>query len=152
MLRILRFGILVTIVLTQVGCASKFVTSERVGECAVLARDQEIWDTSSASGYMGHVMLSSSPFAPTAYGFDPNKVGQVLAGTKVELYEFTVGADGSFGRFLRTKVKIVDGPFSGVIADIPSCVPFHPQPRWTLNCSLNPEQLHFDPGILKACE
>lgn len=147
-----RGGLLLVAAMMQFGCASKPVPSDRVGECFVLATEHGVWGTKRASGYMGNSMLASPPFAPTAYGFHPDMIGLIPAGTKVEIYEFISGANGSFGRFLRTRVKVLDGPHSGLVADIPVCVPYHPQPRWTLNCSLDPNALQFNSEIVKPCD
>lgn len=149
---VLRVGFAFVIAMMQFGCASKPVPSDRVGECFVLATVQGVWSTKRTSGYMGDNMLTSPPFAPTAYGFSPEMIGLVPAGTKIEIYEFISGSNGSFGRFLRTQIKVLDGPHSGLVADIPACVPYHPQPRWTLNCSLDPDVLQFDSEIVKDCD
>lgn len=60
--------------------------------------------------------------------------------------------DWGWGDFLRIEVEILSGDYAGLIVDIPSCVPYHPSPRWIENCTIDPDALIFNESIVADCD
>ena len=134
-----------------VGCAARSVVTERIGECLETVSEQGVWETRHAPAYMSDFMLTAYPVQSAPGPAIPKKVGDLPNGTKVVVHEFISGWNGTVGEFLRVRVRVLDGSFSGLIADIPACVPSHPKLKWISRCSLNPGEIEFDPKTVRKC-
>lgn len=124
------------------------VSHERVGECMELLIDHAIWRQPDNVYRSSHMLVRVSSDQP---GRRSKRVGQLRAGEKVELFEFVDARDGTSG-FLRVKVRVLDGPHSGLIADVPACVPYHPRPEWVVDCPRRAGEVQFNPEIVKPCD
>lgn len=137
------------LLLFQLSCVSlpSEVDSRYVGTCLVLEKSFFLLQTRE-SLYKSTRLLSSN----SSHG-KYSKVIDILAeGTHAEIYKILAAADGSWGNFLRVQVKILDGKYSGIIADVPVHAPYHPSPKWTKNFTLDPNAIEFNEDIVKPCE
>lgn len=121
---------------------------ERVGECMELLVDHEIWNQPENVYRSSNMLVRVSSDQPSRRS---TRLGRLRAGEKVELFEFVDARDGTSG-FLRIKVRVLDGFHSGLITDVPACVPYHPGPEWVVDCPRRPAEVRFNPEIVKACD
>ncbi len=135
------------LMLLATGCTT-IVHSDLVGECKVLAFDQKLW-VGREEGSVGQNLMTSLQQEEIMWS-RKSVAGIVEKGTKIRVENVISGWNGSSGRYLRVQVKILDGPFSGVVTDIPAKAPYHPGPSW-VNFTLDPNELRLDPYLLKDC-
>lgn len=134
-------------------CVVTTVPDSRVlGECKELIVEHHLALANMSRAFSEEHILSpeqfSSPHGEVVF------VGKVPAGTRVLVQDVLRNPRiMSFGgpTYLRVVVRILDGDFSGMLADVPACVPHHPRPRWVTNCTLEPNALQFNPAYVKHC-
>lgn len=56
------------------------------------------------------------------------------------------------GPFLRIEVEITEGSYSGVKADVPACVAYHPSLKWITSYTLEPNNLTFNDDLVDVCD
>lgn len=78
-------------------------------------------------------------------------IGELPSGTHLNIESIRSYEDFSWPYYLRVIVKVTSGSFEGITADIPVCAPFHPRDKWIMECTLDPDDLQFDSGILRKC-
>jgi hypothetical protein len=136
------------------GCISmpEVVHSERKGECKRLVRELVLFSRNSneIGMYAGSRVIADENIR--SFGADVEKLGVVGAGSRVQLYRFFQAANGSAGHFLRVQVEILDGQFAGTVADVPVHAPYHPRKKWTLEYTLDPNALRFNPEVVVPCD
>lgn len=144
---LIRTLLSVLFILFATGCTT-IVHSDLVGVCKVLAFDQKLWGGKEGSSVGKNIMTS---LQKGEIEWKRKRVeGIIEKGTKIRVENVISGWNGSSGRYLRVQVKILDGPFSGVVTDIPAKAPYHPGPSW-VNFTLDPNELRLDPYLLKDC-
>ncbi len=131
------------------GCVSfpKVVESNYIGACLELNVHLSLLETRKDL-YKSNRFISKR----RTYGKYSNYLGVLEQGSKVEIDRVLAAADGSWGKFLRVQVKVLDGEFSGVIADVPVHAPYHPSGKWTKNFTLDPNALEFNEEIVVPCD
>lgn len=145
----MKIQFIVVLILFLVSCSSKPQQSILIGSCKEILTAVDVW-ASHGNIYVGDLLLSSANIPMLANKKSP--IGQLAPNTKLKIAQILRGADGSFGPFLRVVVEITDGIHTGSITDIPSCVPYHPSPRWVNNCTLVPDELEFNNEIIRDCK
>lgn len=130
------------------GCATVAEESNLIDTCQQVLYPQRIW-VGQPDQYVGRFILSSAE--KVFVGGKERIHGEVGAGTKVKVSQVIRNLDLGYGPFLRVEVEVLEGPFAGLIADIPACVPYHPYPRWVDTCTLDPNALQFNPDLVRAC-
>lgn len=133
-----------------VGCAAKPQQSAHLGECKELRIPQRVWEGREEAS-VGPVLLTEIS-QENIFWSKKEVVGVIDAGTRVSVDRILKDWNGSYGHFLRVQVKILDGPFRGWIAEVPSVAPYHPKPSWIVEHTLNPNALQFNPEVVKACD
>ena len=132
------------------GCfPTKVIDSNRTGECYKTQKEMTIWKKSSPNFFVGEFIIHTRP--EMFPGGESSLVEVLPVGTKVKLEEFLQGSSGTYNYFVRVKFQLLSGENIGLIADVPSCVPNHPYPRWVSECSLDPNQIVFDSSIIQDC-
>ncbi|MNR28793.1 hypothetical protein D3C85_1461350 [compost metagenome] len=111
--------------------------------------ESKIWG-SYDNIYAGSYILGGDVPPVLARGEIP--YGTILAGTKLQVIAVLRGWNGSLGDFLRVKVRVLDGEYEGLLADLPACVPYHPVTRWVVGCELDPNQIVFDSNFVSDCK
>ena len=131
------------------GCASR-LDSNLDGKCYVLTSDQHLWKTYDNS-YVGKYILTDAKKPQLTDEQLP--LGKVSKGSQVIVNQVLSAFDGSWGRFLRIQVQVVGSEYDGLIADIPTCSPYHPRPPWVVKgCSSHPDALQLKPEYLKKVQ
>jgi len=120
-----------------------------MGECYELIEDMNIWENPSPNSYIGRYLIHQ--YIDEIADVEFVMAGSLPAGSKLRLEKFLLGSNGSFGSYLRIRVKIVEGDLIGIEADVPACVPYHPQPIWLSTCELNPSLVQLDSSIVARC-
>jgi len=145
LIKIVAVSILVALAF---GCVrQEALESKREGECIELLINHNIWQQRE-NVYRSHFLLV--PVSSNQPGQWSKKVGELRAGERVEVFEFVDARDGTSG-FLRIKVRVSSGSNSGLIADVPACVPYHPLPSWVVGCPRRPYDVKFNPELVGAC-
>jgi len=147
-----KFTTLLMILLVS-GCVSypKPIPSQLIGDCKRILVNHHIWETNldDIGFYKGKYIISTEIYRANRVKI----IGTIQHGTRVEIYQVLEAANGSNGRFLRVRVKILDGDFSGKIADVPlKSAPYHPGKSWIMNYTRDPNALEFDNTIVKSCD
>ena len=123
--------VVIVFCMTLISCATEPQESSLVGLCMKVVQSTFIW-RGYDNIYVGEFLLSRTK--PSRLVESSESIGKVQRGAKVELIEILKGSNGSYGAFLRGRVRIMEGEFSGVVADVPACVPYHPPLKWIENC------------------
>ena len=147
--RYIRFWMGIAILGLCAGCATKPQQSVLLDDCKELVVPQKVWEGRDGS-YVARLLLTDIELDTIQW--KRKVIGVVDAGTQVRIAQILRGADGSWGPFLRVQVEILDGSFRGQIAEVPSHVPYHPEPRWTMEFTLDPNGMEFNPEIVKPCD
>ena len=139
----------ISLILLFSGCVSlpKAVKSNLEGACLRSVHSMHMLET-RASLYKSERLLSPKP----AHGKHGKSIGLIEVGTSFSVERVLGAEDGSWGKFLRVQVKVLDGEFSGVIADVPVHAPYHPSGKWTKNFTLDPNALEFNEEIVVPCD
>lgn len=133
-----------------VGCAAKPQQSELLGECKELLIPQQVWE-GSEEAFVGSTLLTSAD-RDNIFWARKQIVGVLSVGSQVRVARILKDWSGSDGHFLRVQVEILDGPFRGRIAEVPSIAPYHPSPSWIVEHTMDPNALRFNPEIVKDCK
>lgn len=131
------------------GCVAKPVKSQLLKTCLEIKEAAYLWEAFD-NVYVGSFLLT---FAESQPQLSRGKVlvGVVKKGTQLEVIQVLRGSNGSYGPFLRARVQIQSGESQGITADVPSCVPYHPQPRVQTSCTLEPNELTFNEDLIVEC-
>jgi len=132
------------------GCAAKPQQSTILGDCKVLLVPQQVWEGREEAS-VGRVLLTGID-RDRVFWSRKNVVGSIGAGTRVSVAQVLKDWNGSYGHFLRIQVEILDGPFRGQIAEVPSIAPYHPSPSWIVEHTLDPNALQFNPELVEPCD
>lgn len=147
-LRLFRLA-LFAIVFSGSGCAVQPQPSVLLGECKELLVPHKVW-AGREEASVGSVLLT--PIEVDTIFWDRKAViGTVDAGTRIRIVKILRDWNGSWGHFFRIQVEIIDGPFSGTIAEVPSIAPYHPTPSWIVEYTLDPNALQFNPDLVRPC-
>ena len=129
-------------------CIAQPQSSQLIGSCKQLKKDHKLFE-GRAGTYSGDKILAVSDNVQIGR---MKEKGTILSGTKVKINSIIKDSDGSYGQFLRVQIEISDGPYSGVKADVPACVPYHPSQKWVRNCTLDPNKLIFNANLVIPCK
>lgn len=145
--------VIIIILMTQLflsGCVAKPKPTHSVliGSCKQTLEEYSIWETFN-NIYVGSFILSSSEQPQLSIG--KLMYGKIPSGTQLRVSQILQGANGSYGPFFRVQVEILSGQFEGLVADIPACVPYHPNPKWVNSCTVDPNEFIFNNEMLTDC-
>lgn len=143
-----KYFSLIFLLLSLISCVAQPQQSHLIGECKQLKEDHLLLE-GRAGAYAGEKMLSVSD--KTRVG-RMKAIGTIVSGTKVKISSILKNSDGSYGRFLRVEVEVLEGPYAGVKADVPACVPYHPSLKWVTNCTLEADNLTFNSDLVASCD
>jgi len=146
--RVMRFLAIVLVSMITSSCAMEVKKSDLIGQCMMLKDSVSIWHAYD-NLYVGKFLLAKKQ--PTRLLRSSKPFGNITANSKIELTEILKGSNGSYGDFLRVRVRLLTGNYVGLVVDIPACVPYHPSKKWVVNCSLEPNKLSFNKSILIDC-
>jgi len=132
------------------GCAAKPQQSTILGDCKELLIPQQVWEGREEAS-VGRVLLTNID-RDRVFWSRKKVVGSIDAGTRVSVAQVLKDWNGSYGHFLRVQVEILDGPFRGQIAEVPSIAPYHPSPSWIVEHTLDPNALQFNPELVEPCD
>lgn len=132
-----------------VGCVAKPVESQFRGTCLETREAGYLWEAFD-NVYVGSYLLTFDENQPQLSRGKSLK-GFVERGTQLEVAQVLHGSNGSYGPFLRVQVHIKDGERQGIVADISSCVPYHPRLRGQTSCTLEPNELVFNENLITEC-
>lgn len=141
--------VVILIVFMLHGCSAVPIQNHLRGECKKLIKKQYLWEGRGAV-YSGPFFIADRK--KPQVGRMQKVVSELRAGQRVEIVEVLKDANGSWGQYLRIQVRILDGEFSGVVADIPVSAPGHPKEKWTKNFTLDPNALEFNEEIVVPCD
>ncbi len=137
------------------GCSVTRVAESRfLGECKELLVPHYMAQTRLDRAFSTRLMLTPEKIQPDDNFGRFQIVGEVPTGTRIVVHEILrspklMGAPP----YLRVTVKVLEGDYEGTVSDVPSCALYHPRVvRWITNCTLDPDQLQFNPEFAKACD
>ena len=145
----MKTALLLIALFMTASCAMKPQQSHLLGSCMKLINPASIW-RGYDNVYVGEFLLSQN--MPHQLLKSSEVVGTINAGTKLELIEILKGGYGSYSPFLRGRVRVLDGEYLGLVADIPACAPYHPALKWVTNCTLDANSLTFNSELVEDCE
>lgn len=148
-LRLCRLALL-AILFMGTGCAVKPQQSALLGECKKLLVPHKVWE-GREEAFVGSNLLTAIEVDSVSWS-RKRVVGTIDAGTQVRITKVLRDWNGSWGNFLRVQVEIIDGPFRGAIAEVPSIAPYHPTPSWIVEYTLDPNALQFNPDLVRPCD
>lgn len=128
------------------GCASS-VESDLVSQCGRMVFDQKLW-RGREDGSVGKYIIT--PVNHQEVFWKKEEAGIIDAGTRFVVESVIRDWNGSYGNYFRVVVKILDGPFGGVVTDVPVHAPYHPSPSW-VNYTLDSDRLRLDPFLVEDC-
>lgn len=134
--------------ITSIASCTHSVDSPLVGECLQTVNVYEVWHHPRGQGFIGKYLLASDLHRQIKEG--RTLQGTVDEGTRIQVQEVIRGTSGSMGPYLRVIVRIDEGEHQGVIADIPTCSPWHP-PKWVEDCGWDPEKISISPSKAIRC-
>jgi hypothetical protein len=136
----------------SIGCAATPQTSRLVGTCKQLKEEKDLWAWGGKGGtYAGPYFIA--PIGREriqALGRNQFRVGVLAPGTRVRVAQVIKGSTGS-RVFLRVQVEILDEPYQGIIADIPTYTSYHPMPPWIAKKTLDPNELELSGEVFADC-
>lgn len=136
------------------GCATRTsLESIHLESCKELVALHYIYKPNFAPIYYGEYMIT--PRKPdTNHGVYENAIykDELLPGTQAEISSIILNKSPGWGNYLRMTVKILDGPHSGLVADVPMCAPYHSPIKWVPHCTLDPNRLQFNPDLVRPCD
>lgn len=135
--------------LVLTSCAAESVKSNSIGTCLKTLKPTFIWRGYN-NVYIGEFFLSTNKPSRLLESDEP--YGQISTGTSLELVEVIKGSNGSYGHFLRGRVEIKNGAYSGLAADLPACAPYHPVDKWIASCAIDPNALKLNAEFVEVCE
>lgn len=143
-----KFSVFTTSLLVA-GCVASPVKSDLVGRCLSLSQVQYLWNAKGVS-YSSDFFVSSR-MRPQVVK-DQDYLEKMDIGDRFRVESVLVDSNGSWGKFLRIQVRIVDGSYAGAVADVPVHAPYHPKEAWTKNFTLDPNALEFNEEIVVPCD
>jgi hypothetical protein len=132
------------------GCVVKEVRTHSLqGGCYKFKNNQYLYE-GKANAYRGKNILVFDKDEQIVR--EMKYVGVVASGRSFLVDNVVSSFNGSWGEFLRVKIKILEGPYAGTIADIPVHAPYHPREKWTKEFTLDPNALEFNEKIVAPCD
>lgn len=113
------------------GCAYyvKSIEHSSIGDCLQLRGSARLYDV-RPSQYSDEYMIG---LTTSVMGRKHAKLlTELQPGDRVEVHSVIAGSDWSNGPFRRVKVRVLNGTYKGVVADVPTNAPSHPSPSWIL--------------------
>ena len=147
-MRVKLIFILSALVYLQSCSAVTIVDAGLVGECKVIMDEQFLLSQKKKSSYFDRFLITDDKTLDLPWGTEI--LGVLNEGTRVVVDSVLQDRNGSWGKYYRIQVQVISGPFSGIIADIPSCAPNHPRPSW-LSCDASVEKIQFVTKVLEDC-
>lgn len=133
------------------GCATRTVLeADVVGKCLQTRVDTHWADPPIARDWSRNRMLVVENVQPLYRGtfryLDVIPAGAKFKVQRIEHWD-------RYGQsYLRIIAHMLDGEYDGDEFDLSACVPLHLPPMFTLGCTMDPNEIRFNPEFLKACE